>query len=841
MREYGEAKLARCEAAERVLAHAVESDGYMVEGARLLHYWPMVHSGPIPKEALEARWERLLEPAVAVGRVRRVKGRAGYCYSPAERPELTPPPAERRVRTFGKVALQRCLKAEHALRHAVREAGVMVPGRVIERAWRAMDLGEVTPELSRWGRTLEPAIAAGRVRCVVVGSVHRFYAPADMEMLPPEYPSDSARLVEGTRRAELQAESAVLCEAVAAAIAADSALELESDLTVGQLLPMLVHAGALKSFHVAARGRTYFATLSGPSWITLDAMAPLDKRRRAIEYFWQATGGRPFSTRAVQRYTERSEKLRMHSDPPWAWTCALQALERHGEIVRIKGAHRWFKLWAPAAEWSCLSEEERFARLADGRPSCEPGFVQPSWDARPEGEHDPGGFSRNEDMRRLVLEAKRHLGWSAGTVESRETMLSRPVSLADVRAAADAHPHLLPHGVDLRLALHEAARKRAGMCESSVVKVGRVGRRTYYDISQTAESDGYFNFIRALRKARSRWVERGYTDLLAISAADESGSVPLGPIVLSAQLQLMHRILDERLLRLNSACKAIRLLSGEQEELEVVVGCLRDRLRTIELVATARDIPLTPLPASPAPHRGRSLPRRRRGSLVPIRRNPMQLGGGRPGDGSLVEYGAALEDLQELEGMPALYHRLLSTRLPLVRTRSFTPRRSKRMRGRMPERMFDRPTLVCYALLRWGGPSNAWLAGLAMPSLGLVRTPDPFVATLQVRSLQIAHPASAAALAVLDTEFARTALVELLQRYVSDGFKEVTTGAAHAATLGLARLPIAPVTLELRDEEHDILCMVAADQRDDSLRKLATRVLQSWNDRWERDRLLSQL
>lgn len=841
MREYGEAKLARCEAAERVLAHAVERDGYMVAGARLLHYWPMVHSGPIPKEALEARWERLLEPAVAAGRVRRVKARAGYCYGPAEGPDLTPPPAERRVRTFGKVALQRCLKAERALRHAVREAGVMVPGRVIERAWRAIDLGEVTPELSRWGRTLEPALVSGRVRCVVVGSVHRFYAPADIDVLPPEYPSDSARLVEGTRRAELQAESAVLCEAVAAAIAADSALELESDLTVGQMLPMLVHAGALKSFHVAARGRTYFATLSGPSWITLDAMAPLDKRRRAIEYFWQATGGRPFSTRAVQRYTERSEKLRMPGDPPWAWTCALQALERHGEIVRIKGAHRWFKLWAPAAEWSCLSEEERSARLADGRPSCEPDFVQPSWDARPEGEHDPGGFSRNEDMRRLVLEAKRHLGWSAGAGEPRDTMLSRPVSLADVRAAAAAHPHFLSHAVDLRLALHEAARKRAGMCESSVVKIGRVGRRTYYDIRRSAESDGYFNFIRALRKARSRWIERAYTDLIAISAADESGSVTLGPIVLSAQLQLMHRILEDRLVGVNSAREAVRLLRHEHEESDTLADSLLERFRMIEIIAAARGIPLTSIPSSPVIHGRGKLARRRRSSLVPIRKNPMQLAGGRPGDGSLVEYSAVMEDLQQLEGVPPIYPRLLSTRLPLVRTRSFTPRRSKRVRGRMPERMFDRPALVCYALLRWGGPSNAWLAGLAMPSLGLLRTPDPFVATLQARALQIAQVASAAALAILDTEFARAALVELLRRYVSEGFQEVTSAAAHAATLGLARLPVAPLALELRDDEHDVLCRVAADHRDDSLRKLATRVLQSWNDRWDRDRLLSQL
>lgn len=832
MRKYGRTKLAKCAAAERVLAHAVEADGYMVPGSRLLHYWSLVEGKPAPKEAKEARWTRLLEPALEEKRVRRAKRNGVSYYAPGHRRDLKPLPADNRPRSFGKTTQERCEKAEKALRAAATKAGEMVMGRKIEEAWNELALGEVTDGLRRWRRTLEPALVTGRVRSESLSRSQVFYAPADMPGLaPPEYPSDAARLVEATKRAQEQANSGVLAEAVAEIVVADSSLALESELSVGDMLPMLVNAGSLRSKRVFERGRAYYTTRSGPDWVSIKAMSPLDRRRRGVEYFWRATGGRPFSTRAIHRYTKSRETLRIPNDPVWGWTCGLQVLERNGEVVRVESEHRWFNLWAPSAEWAQLSEEERCERLYDGRPSPDAGLAQPSWGATREGEHDPAGFSRNEDIRRLVVEAKRHL-----SCESGHEPMKRPVSLSQVRAAANAHPHLLTAGTTLRSALSEAARRRNGMNASAIVRIGTLGRSAFYDIEVTEESRAYFDYLRAQRRADSPWLERGFRDLLDLTTADARGHFPVGAIILSAQLQLVHRMLEQRLAELAAAREHAHLLGSEIDRARESERRLLDQVRMLETISTARKLPLLPLAESPAARGRRKLPRQKRDSLIPVRRNPLRLAGGRPGDGSLVDYADVLDDLRDLEGIPSMYAPHLPTRLPVVRTRSYS--RKTTFPGRARERAFDRPALICYAYLRWGGASTGWFGSLAAPALGLLRAAEPFIATLAEPTFKSAHPAAAAALGIMDTQSARQPITEMLQLIAGTSG---SLASAKAAVFALGPCPIAPIASDLSGPEKDVLGSICKSSKDESLRRTAGRVLQAWRDRWGRDRLLMEV
>lgn len=118
------------------------------------------------------------------------------------------------------------------------------------------------------------------------------------------------------------------------------------------------------------------------------------------------------------------------------------------------------------------------------------------------------------------------------------------------------------------------------------------------------------------------------------------------------------------------------------------------------------------------------------------------------------------------EGVPDIYAPHLPTRLPIVRTRPYSYRNGKRAIGRRREKAFDRPASICFAHMPWGEASIGWFGGIAASALELLRSADPFLATLPEPELRPVHAAAAAALGIIDTATARKAPPDLVEHHL---------------------------------------------------------------------------
>jgi hypothetical protein len=125
--------------------------------------------------------------------------------------------------------------------------------------------------------------------------------------------------------------------------------------------------------------------------------------------------------------------------------------------------------------------------------------------------------------------------------------------------------------------------------------------------------------------------------------------------------------------------------------------------------------------------------------------------------------------------------------------------------------------------------------------MGELRTPLPFRATLLNPTATARHTAAAAVLGFYDDKVSRAVLLEYLQRFISNLGRvgeDTTVVAAETAVLGLARLPFGAVATELTRDEHRVLLEVSARGIDERVQTVARRVVRSWDESWDRDRLL---
>ena len=730
-------------------------------------------------------------------------------------PAVTRP--RRQVHT--QAVLDRCAAAEEALRSAVAEAGTMVESDAITVAWSSLAtlVERVVPR--RIARALAPAIKAGRVE-MVKANRHFYFAPAGRDDLrPPAYASDLHRVEEALARATARLRSAVLHEEVEREVRADPDLVPRSQ-DVAYCLGVLRRCGRVRTVRPFKRmlERPYYYTLpDGPRWVRPEAEHHFDRRLRAVHGLWRASGGRPFTTRALRRYARCRASLWIGGEPPYAWTNALHQLLDAGDLVRIPISGTRMVLWAPAAAWHSLPEGERHSRLEDrsGRTPEAPAAVTRG--AVPTGlpVHDVRRVSANYDARSLVLAAQVDSASTFADAELRAIILARPVTVKQVAAAQRSRPAVgggAPGGV--KVLLQQAARLRTGAKTSAVVKLGTVGRETYYAARKTEAGEAYVAFRRAVWEAQPRAARATALHLTEAARQARSGVVPLPEVVLSARAAELAARCREAANRLRTAAAETRLLPDEAQAAGVTIQLLESIADEVDVVL-AGDHELVPeAPPTPA---GVEAP------LLSCRAASDQLDG-------LVSKGGGAH-----VGMSNRFRYIHVVRVGLqdaVRVSKY---------GRGNSSLLDRVAFACYTSMRWGGPTLSATAHRAWHGVGALRDSAPFAAALRVASDEAGHMSAASVLGFFDDPISRDALADYLRRSTcGDGriAAGTTVPAAEAAAYGLAPLPFGGVAVALRDDERSALGSIAMKGADERLRWVAARVIAAWDEGWGRDRLL---
>lgn len=829
MRTYSARVQERCREAEAALLAAVQRAGTYVPGVEISRAWAAIRTADsLPDAAAKGRWRRILEPAIAAGRVIVREAGSNLYFAPSEHGALPLPRPGAGPRQYGARVEQQCRDAEAVVEHCICVLGRIPTGRDLAEHWPAVHHRALPRRLSgRWSRTLEPAIAAGRI-VIRTGERHTFYAPTDRADHPlPRFVSDLERVEEALRRAVARADSAILVESVDKEIANDERLQLESGLSTGTHLSTLIQTGRARSvrpFARASRGRLYYTTLDGPHWVRREAEHVMDRRLRVIRQLWKRTGGRPCTTRVIHRYSDSQSLLPIEDEPCHAWTNALHHLEGTGDVVRVAFKNERWVRWAPAEEWAQLDEKTRQERLTD--------WLRPGEEIRvtnePEMQDAPGidrstlydaaFVSRNRNMRELVRLTKEHLVQQQKEARAIRVIRGRPVTAAQVVQVARDHPRLAPKGSEpIARGLSEAARLRDGMCESMLVQIGRVRNCAFYDTEHTEEGQAYMVFREALCDAEARWLRRALGDLRQAAALDASMLVPLAAPILNARLHRLRAELRERYRRLWAAVTEIELLPEES-------GHVREVLRELEGAEG-------------------ELQRMERGREVP-QDSPLA-----PAEGhAALDTAEAWESIAGLGGIEIEYGRLLPNRLPLVRVIQgnigMEGPDEAAGHGRPVETCLDRIEFVRYSAARWGGPRFRSFVARGCHAMGGLRTSEPFIQTLVDPSARGSHIAAASALGLLDDERSRNALVAHIVESLRGEepgkiAPHITVPGVHAAIYGLARLPVGGISDGLRDAEREVLELVGEEGHDEPLRGLARRVLRAWDEDWGREQLFN--
>ena len=773
---------------------------------------------------------------------------------------------------FGPAVEARAAVAERVVASAARVAGGDVTGREVTAAWREATGADAPLDVvGRVARVLEPSIAAGRIRARRVG-LHWYYGPATSPSPSAgeprsrvTFPSDLMRAEEAVRRAATHADSAILGTRIDAEIAADPALAIQSRAaTLSTHVATLLRCARLTRVWPSAlprratRAAVYYSFPGGPKRVRVEQLCDCDRRLTAVHNLWRATGGCPFTTVALRRYAAARPGLAFTDDPPCAWTNALHAFERLGEVARIPSGFGRFVRWAPARAWGALGKSERRARLRDayGRADAQPGEEQAGPAARASGPvaqtrhgidagappHDPGFVSRNHDVAVLVRAAKCARAARAGNAETRQILAGRPVCAAEVADAATHRTHLLSREVGASRALSKAARLRSGIANPAVVFVGAVGKTAYYDLPVVG-TDGrakvptaaaaFVVFLQAVAAGAPKRLLSALVQLREAVDLDVSGLVPLGAPVLRARAADLAASAACRAAALRAAMATAALLDAEADKAHAALARLDDVAQSAA----------TLVPGGTA------------ATLVVGRNGAM---GAAPLPWAVVAIDAT-EAARQLDGLTAFRLRTPGTIAAYLRNavqplrypadaRSATPNldrpgdaASESRAGRRAEYASDRVAFAAYATARFAGGTLGAAVARGVHALGELRIRDPFAETLADAALKPAHGAALAALGLLDDSESRAQVAKYLSTaVVPGGVGGGALGAASAvvpAVLALAKKPFGGLAQALGADER--LALTAARAwTDPYVAAVASRVLASWDERWDRDQLL---
>lgn len=888
------------EQAECALAAAIQRHGHLVRGADILAAWAEANGEPPDaREALEGRWERLLQFAVGAGEAYQQR-------DPAHREVLwglraagelaAPPPRAPAPRVFGPSLVARGAPAEAAVRRAADRHGrlVTVPEIAEELARPPVDTrdganaavagGTPSPGATfppgRIARLLEPALAAGRVVALRDGG-NVYYGPADAPTLAPptlRERSDLAQVEEALRRAVSAACGAVPSGAVAATIAAAPDLALGSS-TVGVSHHLRILAregraigvrptGTSRARTTGGRGtRVYYTTPEGPAAVADRYRLEMDRHRRAVQGLWRATG-RPFTTRVVRAYAasqlaERYDGGARREDPR-AWTNAMLHLERLGELVAFRPAGRRWVRWAPAAAWHALAPDEQARRLEDayrvvdepsngahltaGELEAPGGGGDERANARPvlavdAPARDVAFVSRNENVRTLVALAKREAAIAAGADSA--LVASRPVTLTQLRDAAALAPHLLGGAKDARILVREAVRMRPGMRRPAVVRAGVVGRTMYVDLELTPEGRALIQLRQLLWEFQHLRHQASLERLREVSDLSDAGVHPMPGAALAAWAMAIARDAARHAALLAAAASRVPLRAEEDQEVARAIVILEERARTAEAVRArygdgdadtttvdARDPALAATPSEEYEVAGVGAAT---AATTPTSRSWEE-------DPLVIDTRVAWEQVAEVADFELSSPRLLQTRVKSIVPVLRRPDLAYRAGGKSRQVVvfLDRIAFAAYAATRWAGAGWATVAVHGLRVLGASRDRVSLCHALASVSDVRTHAGAAAALALFDDAPSRAALAEYLSCHTAverQGGTPAPTAALVAAAYGLAPKPVGGLASALAERERAALVDLATT-RQDHPGQCARRALAAWDEGWTRRALL---
>lgn len=814
-RQYGPRLLDVSRQAEEALLQAMQIKGAMVLPAEISSAWMTLFAKHSAPPSSGEGWSKTLAPAVQAGRVITERRGNDLYFGLKDDPACTLPPPP--LPKWTRRKLEDCERAEQAVESAVALTGAMASTREICDAWERLFTEPPPPQVRKQiYKALEPAVLLGRVR--VASRITRGYLFAPMARIdvpPPAYVSDLERVEEAVRRAVTRMGSAVLMEEIAAEVALDSELMLQTQLTLTHQLQSLTDCGrvaAIRSRRRQGRCRKYYSTAWGPRWVLASAEHHLDRRMRAARALWKASRGHAFTTTALREFANARPSYCTEGDPPYAWTNALQYLHEDGQLVRIASEDSYHVRWAPADKWNALAPADQERALRDAS-RCPPAEVsEPGNDGDDLVNRSPldvGFASHAQDMRTLVLLAKAHALAAETDPGRRQILRSRPVTLKEVKQAAESRPQLVPRTeVPLRVYLQDAARTRNGQRHGPVTWLGVVRNRAFYDVRITPAAEAYVAYRLALRDAAPAPLRRSVVMLRDAIELHTSGVIPLTDEILNRRVEAMLEKIRDRRTHLTQACDAAALLSEEETQAEQV----ESRLMKLEKI---------------------TLRLRTRPSIS-----------ARP-----VEPPDALDVLEAWKSLDGLYTmaegvapRMLAARFAVPVIRGPVCRQRGRRGGRPVELRMERIEFVRYAHARFGNARSGHFVAQGCHALGDLRSPTAFIAALRDGGRPSAHALAAAALGLLDDPSSRDALADYVIRAVagSDEYSApgTTLPGCEAAVHGLAPSPFGGLARELREHEHQALVLAASSRVEDQLRALAQRVLLAWDEGWDRDRLL---
>lgn len=705
-----------------------------------------------------------------------------------------------------------------ALELAVARHKRPVRGAEIEALWEEANGEPLEPRRrGRMTRILAPDITDGDVRTHVIHGRVFFVLKGPGEPALPRYTSDTARLQKAVRLAVSRHNSAVPLEKVQDEVAADPALKLSGGASISSGLSNLLRDEKVQVIPGPVRqagGRTYYTIEGGPQEVLPDVMVVSDLRTHVILEFYRESGGIPFTTHALRVYAHEHYGHAFKDDRPWSWTNHLQLLMRSGDVKRVGQRRLRAVRWALAAEWDTLPREERERRLADP-------LLDGLGDTRSKAERRSQSLSvtvttvsRNDQLSKLVVLTIRELASKETDPSQAEILSYRPVTAAQVREFVRSHGGDSFAGVlesEVPIGLRYAAAARAGTDNPALVAVGTVGDRKYYHVNKDPRSVAYLEYLRTAREYRAWERQHPVDELIHALTLSSAGVLPVGSCIEQARIASLRRVIRRWQEKLTDVKERTPLLMSEVREAEKWQRSLEQGYERL----SAWQAPSASVATS-----------------------------GVEDSASRVDIARASQELQSLVGMRLKGPRLVQGRLQAIRALKTPPDDSGNDqaaggRGRPVENYWERVSYAGYTLGRWGGPRVGAIMTLAAHVAGDLRTPEPFIQTLQWDAPDT-HPGAAAVLGMFDDTTSRDALAE----YLREAMRSEGTGGAdrlaamEIAVLGLARLPVGGVAQGLRDEEEEVLQAIADSASDARLRDTAEVVLRAWREQWDREALL---
>jgi hypothetical protein len=510
----------------------------------------------------------------------------------------------------------------------------------------------------------------------------------------------------------------------------------------------------------------------------------------AGDALWNATGGLPFTARALDRQYQQERQ-----DVPELRVARyrrFRAIAR-GEITQVGHIDR-DKLYAPTSAWAALSVDEQRARL------CRLESLPVTWDvdASPE---DNGQMATAARLRRNSIPAQVGLALDAlvrtqsgggADVDDRPLGAERPVTGKALRDAT-RRAGMKEWSTQAWLALVQRVER-----EGLIACYGWAGQTGYYGRPGNPYAEAYVDFKRALDDAAaSRYASRARAVRDAL-LAQSSGSFPVPLAILEARAADIWREKGTYFQRISAVSWGMLTVDDRQaiDELRQLLDSIRISPAAIEahVVTAAADQEAGTLAATVSAE-----------AVLPDVSGLFELAQGTAGE--LFAHMPHLPVAQQYE----------SRSVPTAKRRVRTSRKR-----------FVRIPLLCYLLGRFGSTTWQITAARGGHVLGTL-TNSALVAPCLGRCTPSERPFLLAALALLNDVPSRRAVAEFIHATLDGTRTDVHSRRdLEGAAVALMRLPVCSPVDCLTETEHTLLGRLTT-QPQEWLQHAARRAIDSWS------------